>query len=169
MFPFELRALLRHLLKRLMYVWVVQVIYSTLIPRLIFLMFLICSFYEKQSSKGMLLPWVDNWLKKKQQQIGVNGCRVTGEMCSEVLHGPGVGVTKPWHGGRCYKVIMLVRTRKGSVGTEKVLTAACGWAVKQQMKFSVDKYTVVHTGRYTAPVLFCTWNVLLWNKPLGLL
>lgn len=31
---------------------------------------------------------------------------------------------------------------------ETVLTAACDWAVNQQMKFSVDKYTVVHTGRH---------------------
>lgn len=31
---------------------------------------------------------------------------------------------------------------------EKVLTAACDWAVNQQMKFSIDKYTVVHTGRH---------------------
>lgn len=40
---------------------------------------------------------------------------------------------------------------------ETVLTAACDWAVNQQMKFSVDKYTVVHTQwADTGPVLFCT-------------
>lgn len=42
----------------------------------------------------MLLPRVYNCLKKKKQQIGVNGCKVTEEVCRGVLQGSLLEVTK---------------------------------------------------------------------------
>lgn len=42
----------------------------------------------------MLLPRLYNGLKKKKQQIGVNGCKVTEVVCSEVLQGSVLEVMK---------------------------------------------------------------------------
>lgn len=42
----------------------------------------------------MLLPQVCNGLKKKKQQIGVNGYKVTEEVCRGVLQGSLLEVTK---------------------------------------------------------------------------
>ncbi|CAM4619647.1 unnamed protein product [Caretta caretta] len=115
--------------------------------------------------RGKILSWIENWLKDREQRIGINGKFsewrgvISGVPQGSVL-GPILFINDMEKGVNSEvakfaddtKLIKIVKTKAGCEELQKDLTKLSDWATKWQMKFNVDKYKIMHIGKITPTI-----------------
>uniref|UniRef100_A0A8C3F3S5 Reverse transcriptase domain-containing protein n=1 Tax=Chrysemys picta bellii TaxID=8478 RepID=A0A8C3F3S5_CHRPI len=113
--------------------------------------------------KGKVLSWIENWLKDREQRIGINGKfsewrGVTSGVPQGSVLGPilfnlfindlekGVNSEVAKFADDT-KLLKIVKTKADCDELQKDLTKLSDWATKWQMKFNVDKCKVIHIGK----------------------
>ncbi|CAM5084504.1 unnamed protein product, partial [Eretmochelys imbricata] len=113
--------------------------------------------------RGKILSWIENWLKDREQRVGINGKfsewrGVTSDAPQGSVLGPilfnlfindlekGVNseVEKFADDTKLFKI---VKTKADCEELQKDLTKLSDWATKWQMKFNMDKCKVMHIGK----------------------
>ncbi|CAM5159894.1 unnamed protein product [Natator depressus] len=113
--------------------------------------------------RGKILAWTENWLKDREQRVGINGKFSQGRgVTSGVPQGSVLGpilfnlfindlekgvnseVAKFADDTKLFKI---VKTKADCEELQKDLTKLSDWATKWQMKFNVDKCKVTHIGK----------------------
>ncbi|CAM4557507.1 unnamed protein product [Lepidochelys olivacea] len=113
--------------------------------------------------RGKILSWIENWLKDREQRVGIYGKfsewrGVTNGVPQGSVVGPilfnllvndlekGVN-SKAAKFADDTKLLKIVRTKTDCEELQKDLTKLSDWATKWQMKFNVDKCKVMHIGK----------------------
>ncbi|CAM5124147.1 unnamed protein product [Natator depressus] len=119
--------------------------------------------------KGKILSWIENWLKDREQRVGVNGKfsewrGVTSSVPQGSILGPilfslfindlekGVNSEVAKFSDDT-KLLKIVKTKADCEELQKGLTKLSDWATKWQMKFNVDKCKVMHIGKKITPTI----------------
>ncbi|CAM4642329.1 unnamed protein product [Lepidochelys kempii] len=114
--------------------------------------------------RGKILSWTENWLKDKEQRVGINGKfsewrRVTSGVPQGSVLGPilfnlfindlekGVNSEVAKFADDT-KLLKIVKTKADCEELQKDLTKLSDWATKWQMKFHADQCKVMHIGKY---------------------
>ncbi|CAM4653692.1 unnamed protein product [Lepidochelys kempii] len=113
--------------------------------------------------RGKILSWIENWLKDREQRVGINGKfsewrGVTSGVPQGSVLGPilfnlfikdlekGVNSEVAKFADDT-KLLKIVKTKADCEELQKDLTKLSDWATKWQMKFNVDKCKVMHIGK----------------------
>uniref|UniRef100_A0A8C3FHN3 Reverse transcriptase domain-containing protein n=1 Tax=Chrysemys picta bellii TaxID=8478 RepID=A0A8C3FHN3_CHRPI len=113
--------------------------------------------------RGKTLSWIENWLKDREQRVGINGKfsewrGVTSGVPRGSVLGPilfnlfindlekGVN-SEVANFADDTKLLKIVKTKADCEELQKDLTKLSDWATKWPMKFNVDKCKVMHLGK----------------------
>uniref|UniRef100_A0A8C3P8K5 Gypsy retrotransposon integrase-like protein 1 n=1 Tax=Chrysemys picta bellii TaxID=8478 RepID=A0A8C3P8K5_CHRPI len=113
--------------------------------------------------KGKILSWIENWLKDREQRVGINGKfsewrGVTsgvpqGSVLRPILFSLFINDLEKGVKSEVAKfaddtkLLKIVKTKADCEELQKDLTKLSDWATKWQMKFNVDKCKVMHIGK----------------------
>ncbi|CAM5087761.1 unnamed protein product [Eretmochelys imbricata] len=114
--------------------------------------------------RGKVLSWISSWVKDRRQRVEINGqFSEWREVNSGVPQGSILGSvlfsifindlekgvnTEVAKFADDTKLLKIVKSKANYEGLQKDLTKLGDWATKWQMKFSVDKCKVMHTGKH---------------------
>uniref|UniRef100_A0A452HI16 Reverse transcriptase domain-containing protein n=1 Tax=Gopherus agassizii TaxID=38772 RepID=A0A452HI16_9SAUR len=139
--------------------------------------------------KGKVLSWIQNWLKDREQRVGINGKfsewrGVTSGVPQESVLGPiqfnlfindlekGVNSEVAKFADDT-KLLKIVKAKADCEELQKDLTKLSDWATKWQMKFNVDKCKVMHIGKnnpnYTYNMMGANLATTSQEKDLGVI
>uniref|UniRef100_A0A8C4XYG1 Reverse transcriptase domain-containing protein n=1 Tax=Gopherus evgoodei TaxID=1825980 RepID=A0A8C4XYG1_9SAUR len=139
--------------------------------------------------KGKVLSWIENWLKDREQRVGINGRfsewrGVTSVVPQGSVLGPilfnlfindlerGVNSEMAKFADDT-KLLKIVKTKADCEELQKDLTKLSDWATKWQMKFKVDKCKVMHIGKnnpnYTYNMMGAHLATTSQEKDLGVI
>ncbi|CAM5097662.1 unnamed protein product [Natator depressus] len=139
--------------------------------------------------RGKILSWIENWLKDKEQRVGINGKfsewrGVTSGVPQESVLGPilfnlfindlekGVNSEVAKFADDT-KLLKIVKTKADCEELQKDLTKLSDWATKCQMKFNADKCKVMHIGKnnpnYTYNMMGANVATTNQEKDLGVI
>ncbi|CAM4652894.1 unnamed protein product [Caretta caretta] len=110
-----------------------------------------------------ILSWIENWLKDREQKVGINGKfsewrGVTGGVPQGSVVGPilfnlfindlekGVNSEVAKFADDT-ELLKIVKTKADCEEPQKDLTKLSDWATKREIKFNVDKRKVMHIGK----------------------
>ncbi|CAM5175590.1 unnamed protein product [Natator depressus] len=139
--------------------------------------------------RGKILSWTENWLKDREQRVGINGKfsewrGVTSGVPQGSVLGPMLfnllinylekGVkSKVAKFADDTKLLKIVKTKADCEAFQKDLTKLSDWATKWQMKFNVDKCKVMHIGKdnpnYTYNMMGANLATTNQEKDLGVI
>ncbi|CAM5119150.1 unnamed protein product [Natator depressus] len=139
--------------------------------------------------RGKILSWTENWLKDREQRVGINGnFSERREVTSGVPQGSVLGpilfnlfindLEEGVNRGLAKfaddtKLLKIVKTKADCEELQKALTKLSDWATKWQMKFHVDKCKVMHTGKnnpnYTYNMMGANLATTNQEKDLGVI
>ncbi|CAM5131339.1 unnamed protein product [Natator depressus] len=110
--------------------------------------------------RGKILSWIENWLKDREQRVGINSefsewRGVTsgvpqGSVLGPILSNLFINDLEKWVNSEVAKfaddtkLLKIVKTKADCEELPKDLTKLSDWATKWQMKFNVDKCKVMH-------------------------
>ncbi|CAM4368574.1 unnamed protein product [Caretta caretta] len=132
-----------------------------------------------------ILSWTENWLKDREQKIGINGKfsewrGVTsgvpqGSVLGPILFNLFINVLEKGVNSEVAKfaddtkLLKIVKTKE----LQKDLTKLSDWATKWQMKFNVDKCKIMHFGKnnpkYTYNMMGANLATTNQEKDLGVI
>ncbi|CAM5145241.1 unnamed protein product [Eretmochelys imbricata] len=139
--------------------------------------------------RGKILSWIENWLKDREQRVGINGKfsewrGVTsgvpqGSVLGSILFNLFIndlekGVNSEMAKFAYHtKLLKIVKTKADCEELQKAFTKLSDWATKWQMKFNVDKYKVMHIGKnnpnYTYNMMWANLATSNQEKDLGVI
>ncbi|CAM4470707.1 unnamed protein product [Lepidochelys olivacea] len=139
--------------------------------------------------RGKILTWIENWIKDREQRVGINGKfsewrGVTsgvpqGSVLRPILFNlfinnleKGVNSVVAKFADDT-KLLKIVKTKADCEELQKDLTKLRDWATKWQMKFYVDKYKLMHIGKnnpnYTYNMMGANLATTNQEKDLGVI
>uniref|UniRef100_A0A8C3H706 Reverse transcriptase domain-containing protein n=1 Tax=Chrysemys picta bellii TaxID=8478 RepID=A0A8C3H706_CHRPI len=139
--------------------------------------------------KGKVLSWIENWLKDREQRVGINDKfsewrGVTSGVPQGSVLGPilfilfindlekGVNSEVAKFADDT-KLLKIVKSKADCEELQKDLTKLSDWATKWQMKFNVDKCKVMHIGKnnsnYTYNMMGANLATTSQEKDLGVI
>ncbi|CAM4625917.1 unnamed protein product [Caretta caretta] len=139
--------------------------------------------------RGKILSRIENWLKDREQRVGINGKfsewrGVTSGIPQGSVLGPillnlfinnlekGVN-SEVAKFAKDTKLLKIVKTKADCEELQKDLTKLSDWATKWQMKFIVDKCKVMHIGKnnpnYTYNMMGANLTTTNQEKDLGVI
>uniref|UniRef100_A0A8C3HZR7 Reverse transcriptase domain-containing protein n=1 Tax=Chrysemys picta bellii TaxID=8478 RepID=A0A8C3HZR7_CHRPI len=139
--------------------------------------------------KVKVLSWTENWLKDREQRVGINGKfsewrGVTSGVPQGSVLGPilfNVFINDLEKGVKSevakfaddIKLLKIVKTKADCEELQKDLTKLSDWATKWQMKFNVDTCKVMHSGKnnpnYTYNMMGANLTTTNQEKDLGVI
>ncbi|CAM5145823.1 unnamed protein product [Natator depressus] len=139
--------------------------------------------------RGKILSWFENWLKEREQRVGINGKfsewrGVTsgvpqGSVLEPILFNLFVNDLEKGVNSEVAKfaddtkLLKIVKTKADCEELQKDLPKRSDWATKWQMKFNVDKCKVMHIGKnnpnYTYIMMGANLATTNQEKDLGVI
>ncbi|CAM5102996.1 unnamed protein product [Eretmochelys imbricata] len=139
--------------------------------------------------RGKILSWIENWLKDREQRVGING-KVSewrgvtngvpqGSVLGHILFNLFINDLEKGVNSEVSKfaddtkLLKEVKTKADCEELQKDLTKLNDWGTKWQMKFNVDKYKVMHIGKnnpnYTYNMMGANLATTNQEKDLGVI
>ncbi|CAM5109632.1 unnamed protein product [Eretmochelys imbricata] len=129
--------------------------------------------------RGKILSWIENWLKHREQRVGIN-CKFSewrgvnsgvpqGSVLGPILFNLFINDLEKGVNSEVAKfaddtkLLKILKTKADCEELQKDLTKLSDWATKWQMKFNVDKCKVMHIGKNNPNY---TYNMMGANLPM---
>ncbi|CAM4564408.1 unnamed protein product [Caretta caretta] len=129
--------------------------------------------------RGKILSWIENWLKHREQRVGINGKFSEwrgvnsgvpqGSVLGPILFNLFINDLEKGVNSEVAKfaddtkLLKILKTKADCEELQKDLTKLSDWATKWQMKFNVDKCKVMHIGKNNPNY---TYNMMGANLPM---
>ncbi|CAM5105037.1 unnamed protein product [Natator depressus] len=139
--------------------------------------------------RGKILSWIENWLKDREQRVGIDGKFSAwrgvisgvpqGSVLEPILFNLFINDLEKGVNGEVAKfaddtkLLKIVKTKADCEELQKDLTKLSDWATKWQMKCNVDKCNVMHIGKnnpnYTYNTMGANLATTNQEKDLGVI